>query len=284
MNRLQRELSRLYLTPPPAQAPAAEPAAGGLVDASGPVRAMVLELARPADWAGVARVWNGVQADLGLPAPAIAVSGSDGYQLWFSLASPLPVAQAAAFLEGLRLRYLADIPRQRLALLPALDDGSPKQARHAPWVPAEQPGGGRWSAFVAPDLAPMFAEEPWLDLAPNPDGQAGLLAHVHSMTLADLQQAQARLGPGPAPAPARPAVAPGAEGYSGPRLPVSARPNPQDVRAGVPDARPAEPPAEAAQDPRRFLFRVMNDPGADLALRVEAAKALLPFFDPHQPP
>jgi hypothetical protein len=36
---------------------------------------MVLELARPAEWPPLARVWQAVQAELGLPAPAIAVSG-----------------------------------------------------------------------------------------------------------------------------------------------------------------------------------------------------------------
>ena len=299
MKRLQTELLRLY---GPSSAPGldAQAQAGGLIDASGQVRAMVLELARPANWARIARVWNGVQADLALPAPAIAVSGSDGYQLWFSLASPLPVHQAAAFLEGLRLRYLADLPRQRLALLPAQDDGSPLQARHAARVPAEQPGGGRWSAFVAPDLAPMFAEEPWLDLAPNPDGQAGLLVRLNSITLPDLQQAQARLGPGPAPA-AMPAVrAPAADraerslaadpadptDQTGQVLqPTPARLHPGAAGPNVaPGAEVLAAPARLSQDPKQFLLDVMNDDRVDLALRIEAAQALLPYFAPRPGP
>jgi hypothetical protein len=32
-----------------------------------------------------------------------------------------------------------------------------------------------------------------------------------------------------------------------------------------------------AQDPEAFLRQVMNDPGVPLALRIEAAKALLPL-------
>jgi hypothetical protein len=53
MNRLQQELQRLY-------GPQADAHLGldldvrGLVDAQGRVRAMVLELARPADWAALA--------------------------------------------------------------------------------------------------------------------------------------------------------------------------------------------------------------------------------------
>jgi hypothetical protein len=114
-------------------------------------------------------VWRGVQTDLELPAPAIAVSGVDGYQLWFSLAEPVSVAQASAFLEALRGRYLSQVAPGRLAMRPAVDAASPDNIRHALLVPALQPATGQWSAFVAPDLAAIFAEEPWLDLPPNPD-------------------------------------------------------------------------------------------------------------------
>ena len=37
--------------------------------------------------------------------------------------------------------------------------------------------------------------------------------------------------------------------------------------------------ADASLDPKRFLLDVMNNASLDLALRVEAAKALLPYFD-----
>ena len=79
MNRLQRELHRLY-----GQKVAAIEGPLGLgldavhpIDTPGPVRTMVLELARPANWAPLSAVWQGVQTDLDLPAPAIAVNGSD---------------------------------------------------------------------------------------------------------------------------------------------------------------------------------------------------------------
>jgi hypothetical protein len=227
MNRLQSELHRLYLLP-------ASDEGGRLIDASGRVRAMVMELAGPADWELLSKVWRGVQLDLELPAPAIAVSGTDALQLWFSLQQPLGAASAAGFLAGLKSRYLAGLaPAGRLRLSPpaAGDDFG------AALVPAEQAATGNWSAFVAPDLAPVFAETPWLDIPPGVDGQADLLARLESIKpealAAALQQLQQQ-----APAPAAPA--------SG-----------TDV------------------DPGRFLQQVLNDESVALALRIEAAKALL---------
>ena len=98
MNRLQSELHRLYLADE-----------SGLLDEQGRVRAMVLELTGPADWDVLSAVWRGVQADLELPAPAIAVSGTDGLQLWFSLEAPVPAAQAQAFLAALCAHYLPGV-------------------------------------------------------------------------------------------------------------------------------------------------------------------------------
>lgn len=245
MNRMQRELQRLYA--PQADVERDQDAdARSLVDAQGRVRAMVLELARPADWAALSVVWAGVQADLGLPAPAIAVNGHDGCQLWFSLVQPVPVAQAGAFLDALRCRYLADIAPFRVAMLPTGDGSSPQQPPRAWQVPALRDDSGLWSAFVAADLAPMFTAEPWLDGAPNPEGQAQLLAPLQSIPAAAFERALRQLGPAPA-APARPVHFAGQ--------------------------------TAAALDPERFLLDVMNNDSLDLALRIEAAKALLPYFE-----
>lgn len=225
MNRLQAELQRLSFSP---DAPASD----------GWTRTLVLELARPASWDSLATVWRGVQADLELPAPAIAVSGIDGYQLWFSCAQPVPVAQAMAFLESLRRRYLGEIAPERVGM----------QAVPAVVPPAEM-ATGRWSAFVAPDLAAVFADEPWIDLPPGPDAQADLLSRLGSAKPEAWQRALERLGP---------------------------------AGAACPEARPLAPrPAAVATglEPRRFLLEVMNDPAIDLRLRIEAAKALLPHFD-----
>jgi hypothetical protein len=47
---------------------------------------------------------------------------------------------------------------------------------------------------------------------------------------------------------------------------------------------PRRLPAGLAPDPKRFLLDVMNDDTLALGLRIEAAKALLPYFEqaPHQ--
>ncbi len=255
MNRLQRELQRLYM-PQAEVRPDPDPDARGLVDAQARVRAMVLELARPADWAVLSAVWGGVQADLALPAPAIAVNGSDGFQLWFSLLEPVPAAQAGAFLDALRRRYLGDVAPARVAMLPALAASSAGPPVHARPVPAMQADSGQWSVFVASDLVPMFADAPWLDVPPNPDGQAQLLAPLKSITLAEFEAAWKQLGSGAVPAAVSDAV-PDAHGL----------------------ASNASAQTAASLDPRRFLLEVMNNPSLDLALRIEAAKALLPGCD-----
>lgn len=235
MNTLATELRRLYLPRPAADA-AAPP--DGLLGSDGTVRALVMELRRPSEWEVLARVWQGVQAELELPAPAIAVSGDDAMQLWFALAEPVAAAQGHAFLEGLRRRFLPDVDARRLRLLPT------PALEHAALVPAEQAGSGNWSAFVAPDLAPVFGDTPWLDIPPNEEGQASLLRGVAVVKPAAFDAALQQLGtvaPAAAPAPA-----------------------PQ------PAAR-----AEAAGDAIGFLRRVMDDEGVPMALRIEAAKALL---------
>ncbi len=224
MTRLQTELERLYLAAP-----------ASLADAQGRVRALVLEAVQPASWDRLSAVWQGVQAELELPAPAIAVSGTDGVQLWFSLEAPVAAAQGHAFLDALRRRWLADLAPARVRLLP--DPAAPlRHAAHVPALLAED----QWSAFVAPDLAAVFADTPWLDVEPGEDGQAALLHGLHPIKPAAFAEALAHLR---APAQDAPAPAP---------------------------ASPAH-----ADDPRAFLLRVMNDETVDLALRIEAAKALL---------
>jgi hypothetical protein len=256
MNRLQAELHRLYL-PHDAQSECQDPAGEAirLIDADGRVRAMVVEVAQQAGWDGVAALWQGVQDDLDLPAPTIAVSGIDGYQVWFSLSEPVPVAQALDFLESLRLRYLGAIAPKHISMKPQANASAPG-AQPARRVPARQVESGRWSAFVAPGLAGMFADEPWLDLAPNPDAQANLLSRVESIQPAEFRLAQDRLRPA---GHATGSVA--ADTTGGDRL-------------GAEQAS-----AHEGQDPKRFLLAVMNDPATELHLRIEAAKALLPYFE-----
>lgn len=220
MNRLQTELQRLY-----------GPSGDG-------VRALVLEVVGPGGWDALSAVWRGVQADLELPAPAIAVSGSDGLQLWFSLATPATQDQALAFLEGLRRRYLGGTPaaRVRVQTLAAA-------AAHVPAFPPTQHAPERWSAFIAADLAPLFAGEPWLDHPPGVDAQADLLARIASTPSAAFRAAAAQLQPA--------------------------------TDTAAPPAPGARPAGGSDGSARQFLQSVMNDPQAPLALRIEAAKALL---------
>lgn len=269
MNRLQSEWRRLFA---PAGAgrpdgldavPQADPLdASALVDGQGRVRALVLQLARPADWSALSRVWQGVQLDLGWPAPAIAVSGSDDHQLWFSLQQAVSAAQGHAVLCGLQARYLGDIAPARVDLWPVHETTAPHGVRHARLIPAEPAHPEQWSAFVAPDLAPVFNDTPWLDLPPNLDGQADLLARLLSISPTEWESAQAQLGVTKAGLQTTPNAAP--PEHSAPAAPAA---------TGHSTTSPHT-------DPHRFLLDVMNNAAIDMGLRIEAAKALLPYVRP----
>lgn len=239
MNRLDTEHQRLFATSDETRA-------------SGRVRHMVLGVAGPADWTLLAPVWRGVQSELDLPAPGIAVNGVDAFELWFSLADPVPADTAAAFLDGLCARYLGEVAVARRRCWPSSDAGLAVEPGRVPQLMAET---GRWSAFVAPDLAAVFGDDPSLDIPPGDDAQADLLSRLRTIGRAEFQIAVARLTPEPSP------FLPG---------PSQAAPLP------VHSATPAQGgPSGHHDDPRQFLLEVMNDPSVALALRIEAAKALL---------
>lgn len=247
MNRLQTELRRLYLVDG-----VGEDDKNRFADADGQVRALVLELARPADWSALAPLWHGVQDDLSLPAPAIAVNGVDGYQLWFSLAEPVHAAEARRLLDRLRSRYLDEVTPARIAIvLP------PEAAK----LPAFEAASGQWSAFIARDLAAVFADEPWLDMHPSPEAQADVLSRLKSIKPADFQAAFELLVPFDQES-AHPALTL-FEGKSG--------------QQGAQES-PAAAPGTCA-DPKQFLLDAMGDTSLDMHLRIEAARALLPYFE-----
>lgn len=240
LNRLAREYQRLFVSTQP-------PKPGGEVCA----RALVLGVTGPSAWQALAAAWRGAQTDLELPAAAIAVNGTDGLQLWFSLADAVEAARGLAVLDGLRRRYLRDVPLHRVTM-----QVEPEPAGIPKVVSGCASRESRWSAFVAADLAPIFEETPWLDMQPTDDGQAELLSRVSSITPAELQTALQRLQvPEPSVSDRAPASVP-----AGGDAHVSAA----AVQAFHPEAA-------------AFLLQLMRDADAPLALRVEAAKALLPY-------
>lgn len=159
MNPLQTELQRLYSAP------------------EGVVRALVLELARPADWGLLSPVWRGLQTDLALPAPAVMVSGVDGYQLWLSLAEPVPWRRRQGFwrhcggITLLKWRHNASASRPRWQHL-----------RHSPhcrypassWPPAT--GQLLWRPTWPPSLPTNLG---WTSPQPRGPGQRAGGAAVH---------------------------------------------------------------------------------------------------------
>ncbi|RYY82100.1 MAG: hypothetical protein EOO24_40970 [Comamonadaceae bacterium] len=277
MNKLATELQRLFVLPSGTDAPSAP------VDAQGRVRALVFELTRGPDWDVLGRVWRGVQTELDLPAPGIAVSGVDALQLWFSLAQPVPAARAQAFLQGLRQRFLADVDARRVRLWPVADATAQPLQGHAAPVPALQ-DSGNWSAFVAPDLVPVFGDTPWLDIPPNEEGQAHLLRVLVPIQPVDFEAALTALGgegrPGFAAATAStslsaPAAAPMPTTSSAPADSAVRIAEPVGVSLPLDASASAASEADSRSQARRFLLQVMHDEGVAMALRIDAARALL---------
>jgi len=209
----------------------------------------------------LAPVWYGVQTDLDWPAPAIAVNGVDAFELWFSLVQPVALNEAAAVLQGLRTRYLADVKSERVQLWPTTNSTHWRMPRIPALLAPE-----RWSAFVAPDLAGVFGDDnPSLDVQPSESAQAELLSRLRCIEPSEWQVALALLQ----------SVVPIGPAAAAQKVLINS--------AAAPVARPSEPAAEQCHgdpigthhDPGRFLLDVMNNPAVPLALRVDAAKALL---------
>jgi len=271
MNKLITELKRLYFLDDQRSTPGGEGRLTAktlaqslvgesaveldLVGADGRVRTLVVEFEKAGDWQHAARLYQAVQDDLGWPAPALSVAGHQGYAIWFSLAQAVPLAQASAFLAALRAAYLADLPALRLGLHPAAD--APARIR---LVPGRHPASGKWSAFIDPTLGGMFIDEAWLEMAPNQDKQAELLAALKSIKPAEFESALGTLQSAPPSDPA----------------PTAAEPtSPSEVPAR---RRSTFKVGGDYHDPQSFLLAVMNDVSASARHRIAAAKALLPHF------
>lgn len=241
--RLQAEYRRLFCL----SDERVEPDLAGLswVDAVGNVRTLVFGLRLPADWTVLSALWRGVQSDLEWPAPAIAVNGSDAFELWFSLKVPMPRADAVELLAQLRHSYLGNVRADRLLTWPNAD-----ATVEPPACPPFEAGPDRWAAFVAPDLPAVFGDDPALDFEPGAEAQAELLSRLQPISPAELHAAQATFA-------------------------VSAPQASAPHELVVTGSSLASSVTGDFQEPRAFLLAVMNDPGVSLALRIEAAKGLL---------
>jgi hypothetical protein len=214
MEQLILELARLYLAPGTAPEVLAQRLLGhatgsiNLVAADGLTRALVIPFRKTRDggegqhWSRLCEVANALQSELGLPAPAVSISGADGYGLWLSLESPVPAAQAQEFLELLRAEYCPDI-----------ELGPDAAVTPAELPPCLNERTGKWAAFIHPGMGSSFAEESGLEMAPPFAGQAALLEPLQSISgaqfthvLNTLQQSHGAAPPAGLPS-AKPAVA-----------------------------------------------------------------------------
>jgi len=239
-----------------------------LVASDGMARAMIVGFERASDWEQVAKLYQGVQEDLELTAPAVAVSGRAGYQLWFSLTECVPVAQVLAFLDALRLKYLADVPLSSLKFRPDAGEFSTTGQSLVNLVPAIHEVTGKWSAFIDPTMGAMFVDEPGLGTAPNMDRQADILSRLKSIKPKDFQRALDILHP---PIEAAP---PCAERSAAEQMDGAGESAPDVGRM-----RSKLNVGNNYSDPKSFLLAVMNDPSARASQRIKAAKALLPYFN-----
>jgi hypothetical protein len=203
MQKLISELTRLYL--PDGSLPAdalarhlrGEATLAIQLVKDGFTRAMCLAFQRGADgdeaqhWNRLCTMANALQGELGLPAPAVSISGADAYGLWLSLATPVPVAEAQRFLELLHAAYCPEL----------------KLAADAASFPVELPpclhqASGKWAAFIHPGMGAAFEEETGLEMMPPEAGQVAFLEGLRSIDAAQFAQAMDRLRPSQGVAPA----------------------------------------------------------------------------------
>jgi hypothetical protein len=240
MEKLIAELMRLYLAPEAVTRDALAQHILGqltraikLTTADGQTRALAIPFRRMAGaaegqhWTRLCIVANALQAELGLPAPAVSIDGANTFYLWLSLEPAVPSGQAQDFLELLRQAYFPEI------------ELAPDAATAPVYLPPSlNPRTGKWAAFIHPGMGASFAEESGLEMAPPLAGQAGFLEGLESIGAEQFRLVLQRLGQGrPAtqPAPEPVFTLPAAlEPASVPPAPVS-RPQPQSGAGAVPD-------------------------------------------------
>ncbi|MEN3276792.1 MAG: hypothetical protein V7631_2582 [Massilia sp.] len=176
-----------------------------LVTADGLTRCVVIPFDKALDgagrdgWTRLCEAAHALQADHGLPAPAVSIDGEHGFCLWISLETPVPAALADRFVERVRAAWS---PGSALR-------GGPRVAALPPCLNRHT---GKWAAFIHPGMGASFADEPGLDIAPPPAAQAAFLEDLESAGLAPFQRAVDALAAPQqiAPAAAAPLPAPAA--------------------------------------------------------------------------
>jgi hypothetical protein len=210
MEKLIAELTRLYLAPEAVTREALAQHILGkttlaikLTTADDLTRALAVTFRKAfgdgetGHWDRLCKVANALQADLGLPAPAVSIDGASAYRLWLSLETPVAASEAQDFLELLRQAYFPE-----LELAP--------DAATAPVYlpPCLNPRSGKWAAFIHPGMGASFAEESGLEMPPPLGAQVGFLEGLDSIAEDQFRQAvrklEQRRGPAPARAPAEP--------------------------------------------------------------------------------
>ena len=133
-------------------------------------------------WNRLCEVANALQGELGLPAPAVSISGASGYGLWLSFEQPLPAAQAQEFAGLLQAAYFPEIDLQ-----------PPTVSTPVEVPPCLHRASGKWAAFIHPGMGASFADDAGLEMAPPATGQAGFLEGLRSISADQLAQATATM-------------------------------------------------------------------------------------------
>lgn len=191
MQKLISELTRLYL-PTSSLSPEiweqhflGQASSGvNLVTADGRTRAVAISFDKFADteqaqhWSLLCQVANALQVQLGLPAPAVSISGDNGFRLWLSFEVAAPMALVQEFLKLLRNAYF-----------PSVNPGPEAAVARGELPPCLHRSTGKWAAFINPGLGASFADESGLEMAPPFAGQAALLENLKSISEPQLAHA-----------------------------------------------------------------------------------------------
>lgn len=259
MSRLSAELKRLFFLPTDVALPVPDKAFDlDSVHAAAVTRVLLIAIKRGKNWPVIAKLFHAIQHELKLPVPAVSLFDGVGYGLWFSLEKPEAFARAKMFLQRVVRYYLSDIdPQNLICYPPLLDEGQSMSLEQLTFPPRQLAGTEHWSAFIDPSMGDMFADDPWLEMEPNPDRQADLLGHIASIKHEEFSEACSaleRLTSSPSDHLSNSLI----ESVNQKKLP--------NALCGV---------GGGFSDPRDFLLAVMNDVSTEPALRVEAAKSLL---------